>query len=73
MDTEIFQAIMGYKSAMAQARLMRSKGLITAEEYGIIETKMCGIFGINFGSLFRDIDWINSDFRGNMSPTKEVV
>ena len=50
MDGNDFQALMGYKSAMAQARLMLSKGLITAAEYGIIETKMCGIFGINFGS-----------------------
>ena len=73
MDSNAFQALMGYKSAMAQARLMLSKGLITAAEYGIIETKMCGIFGINFGSLYRDNDWIISEFRGNMSPVKEVV
>ena len=73
MDSKTFKALMGYKSAMAQARLMRSKGLITAEEYGIIETKMCGIFGINFGSLYRDIDWINGASDGNIAPVKEVV
>ena len=73
MDSNTFQALLGYKSAMAQARLMLSKGLISAEEFGIIETKMCGIFGINFDSLFRENDWIISEFRGNMSPTKEVV
>ena len=73
MDSETFKALMNYKSAMAQARLMLSKGLISAEEYGIIETKMCGIFGINFDSLFRENDWIISEFRGNMSPTKEAV
>lgn len=73
MDSNTFQALMGYKSAMAQARLMRSKGLITAEEYGIIETKMCGIFGINFGSLYRDNDWINGANDGNIAPVKEVV
>ena len=38
MDNNTFQALMGYKSAMAQARLMRTKGLITAEEFAIIET-----------------------------------
>ena len=73
MNSETFKALMGYKSAMAQARLMLSKGLISAEEYGIIETKMCCIYGINFDSLFRENDWIISEFRGNMSPTKEVV
>ena len=73
MDSETFKALMGYKSAMAQARLMLSRGLITADEYGIIETKMCCIYGINFDSLFRENDWIISEFRGNMSPTKEVV
>ena len=73
MNSETFKALMGYKSAMAQARLMLSRGLITADEYGIIETKMCCIYGINFDSLFRENDWIISEFRGNMSPTKEAV
>lgn len=73
MDSETFKALMGYKSAMAQARLMLSRGLITADEYGIIEAKMCGIFGINFDSLFRENDWIISEFRGNIAPVKEVV
>ena len=73
MTGEYFDALLGYKSAMAQARLMLSKGLITAEEFAIIETKMCGKFGINYGSLFRENDWINTPFRGNMSPTKEVI
>lgn len=52
---------------------MLSRGLITADEYGIIETKMCGILGINFDSLFRENDWIISEFRGNIAPVKEVV
>lgn len=73
MDSKTFQDLLGYKSAMAQARLMRSKGLITAKEYGIIETKMCGIFGINFDSLYRENDWIIRPSDGNMAPDKEVV
>ena len=73
MDSNAFQALMGYKSAMAQARLMLSKGLITAAEYGIIETKMCERYGINFGSLYRENDWIYTQLYGNISPKKEVV
>ena len=73
MDSKTFQALLGYKSAMAQARLMRSKGLISTQEYGIIETKMCGIFGINFDSLYRENDWISRATDGNIAPDKEVV
>ena len=40
MDSKTFDALLGYKSAMAQARAMREQGLITAEEFTIIETKM---------------------------------
>ena len=73
MENKVFEALLGYKSAMAQARLMQAKGLISAEEYAKIETKMCENYGINFGSLYRDIDWINTPFRGNMCSDKEVV
>ena len=73
MESNYFQALMGYKASMAQAKIMLSKGLITAEEYSVIETKMCELFGINFDSLFRENDWIISEFRGNMSPTKGVT
>ena len=73
MDSKTCDALLGYKSVMAQARAMREQGLITAEEFTIIETKMCEIYGINFGSLYRDIDWINTPFRGNMYAEKEVV
>lgn len=73
VDSNTFHALMGYKSAMAQARLMRSKGLLTDAEYSIIETKMCEIFGINFGSLYRDNDWINGATDGNIASAKEVV
>lgn len=73
MENDTFCTLMGYKSAMAQARLMCCKGLITDAEYSIIETKMCGIFGINFGSLYRDNNWINGATDGNIAPVKEVL
>jgi len=73
MENNDFKSLLGYKSAMAQARVMLSKGLINATEYGVIETKMCEIFGINSISLYRENDWINTPFRGNMLPGKEVL
>lgn len=67
-----YSSFISYKSAMAQAKLMYSKGIVIAEEYEIIETKMCEKFGINSCSIFRDNEWINTLFRGNMSDTKEA-
>jgi len=73
MENKTFDAVLGYKSAMAQARVMLQKGLLTTAEISIIETKMCEMFGINFDSLYRDIDWIKTPFRGNMVTEKEVL
>lgn len=72
MENDYYKLVTSYKSAMMQARVMLSKGLITADEYIIIETKMCKKYGINFCSLFRENEWINTDFRGNMSTEKEA-
>jgi len=72
MDSKTFDALLRYKSAMAQARLMQENGLITAEEFTIIETKMWENIGINFITLYRDIEWINTPFRVNMDTDKEV-
>lgn len=66
-----YSSLVSYKSAMALAKTMYIRGIITAEEYGIIETRMCEKFGINSCSIFRDNEWINTLFRGNMSDTKE--
>ena len=73
MREDFYKALTGYKSAMLQAKRMVVLGLITPAEYSVIETKMCERFGINFDSLYRENDWINTDFRGNMSPVKEVL
>lgn len=48
MIDEQYSSLISYKSAMVQAKLMYSKGIVIAEEYEIIETKMCEKFGIRF-------------------------
>ena len=73
MDKEFFNALFGYKTAMVQAKAMLNKGLVTADEYVIIETKMCEKFGINSDSLFRENDLLYPCFRGNMSSNKEMI
>ena len=73
MDKEFFNALFGYKTVMVQAKAMLNKGLVTADEYGIIETKMCEKCGINSDSLFRENDLIYPCYRGNMSSNKEMI
>lgn len=68
MENDMFLRLFGYKSAMKQARDMVNKELITKDEYTKIEEKMCGMFGINISSLYRENDWINTRLGGNMSP-----
>ena len=73
MTNKYYDAVVSYKSAMAQAKELLLRGLLTTEEYGIIETKMCQKYGINSCSIYRENDWINTPFRGNMSPERMVV
>ena len=73
MTNKYYDAVISYKSAMAQAKELILSGLLTPKEYGIIETKMCQKYGINSCSIYRENDWINTPFRGNMSPERMVV
>lgn len=72
MNKSSYKAIIGYMSALAQARNLMLAGLISSDEYRVIETKMCERFGIKSCSLFREDDWIYTRFRGNMSAEKEA-
>lgn len=72
MDKLFYKAVIGYKSALSQARKLMAAGLISRDEYHVIETKMSERFGIKSCSLFREDDWIYTRFRGNMSAEKEA-
>lgn len=67
------ERILGYKSAMAQARQMLSGGIINADEYAIIDTMMAEKYGLSSCSLFRENDLIYSSIRGNMSHYEGVT
>ena len=67
------QRQMAYQAAMALARRMLSKGLISEEEYAEIDTIIAKKYGISSCSLYRGIDLIYSGFRGNMSHYEEVT
>lgn len=67
------ERILGYKSAMAQARRMLSAGIITEAEYAIIDTMMAEKYGLSSYSLFRDNDLLISGIRGNISHYEGVT
>ena len=73
VDSEYFERVKNYLSAMNQAEIMLSKKLISRAEYRVIETKMCKRYGINSRSLYRVNEWIYPHSRGNMATTKEVI
>jgi hypothetical protein len=72
MNKEYFNSVCGYKSAVAQARLMLLKGIITESEYAIIDTMMAEKYGISSCSLFRENGLIYRAVDGNMSHYEEV-
>lgn len=62
-----------YLASMLQAKRMLSTGIITPEDYAIIDTMQRKKFGISSCSLYRGIDLIYDGFRGNMSHYEEVT
>ena len=62
-----------YLASMLHAKRMLSMGVITPEDYAIIDTMRREKFGISSCSLYRGIDLIYSGFRGNMSHYEEVT
>ena len=53
MGYEFYDALTKYKSAMEQAKAMLNKGLITIEEYAIIDTKIAEKYGLNSSTIYR--------------------
>ncbi len=66
MNKEYFDRICGYKSAMAQALLMLSKGILTKSEYLEIDTIMAEKYGLSSCSIYRNNDLLYKETDGNM-------
>lgn len=66
MTKEKYNALRRYTAVMLQAEKMLKQGLISKEEYGIIDTKTAEKTGLSSGSIFLENRLIYSDIRGNM-------
>jgi hypothetical protein len=60
MDKNYFNQLLGYKSAMAQARCMLAAGIIAPEEYAKIDTIIAKKYGISSCSIYRENDFIKA-------------
>ncbi len=52
---------------------MRDSGILTDNDYGIVEEAMRGKYSVPKGSIYRDFDLLCPNFRANMSHHKEVA
>ena len=59
--------LFAYQMAMALARSMRSKGLISAKEYAKIDTIIANKYGISSCSIYRYYSLISNRIDGNMT------
>lgn len=59
MSEATFQAELKYQTAVSIAKNLRSQGLLTDEEYTIIDTKLQADFAPSLGTLLSENDLIN--------------
>lgn len=53
MDDALFRQVLLYRSTMAAVKIMLDQGLITSEEYAIIDTKIAEKYGLNSSTIYR--------------------
>jgi len=61
-----YKKIQVYQSAMTQVRNMLEKGILEKNDIVLIENKLAEKYGLEFGSIYREIDLISVSFRANM-------
>ncbi len=61
-----FQKVQAYQSAMTQAQIMLKSGIIDKDDIVSIEHKLAEKYGLEIGSIYREIDLITVAFRANM-------
>lgn len=57
MSETAFQAELKYQTAISIAKTLRSQGLLTEDEYNVIDTKLQTDFSPSLGTLLSENDW----------------
>lgn len=71
-ERDYYDNLFNYKSAVYQAKVLLSRGVILPKEYAIIDTKLRRKYGINSCSILSENDLIINDYRVNIPLTEEV-
>lgn len=71
-ERDYYDNLFHYKSAIYQAKVLLSRGVILPKEYAIIDTKLRLKYGINSCSILSENDLIINDYRVNIPLTEEV-
>ena len=54
VDEALFQSLLSYKSAIAQAKVLLRRGVITRREFGHFDTMCLRKYGLSSGSIYRE-------------------
>ena len=66
MDINLYAKVKEYNTALAVIREMRSTGIITDEDFGIICIVLAEKYGLSSCSIFAGIDLITARTDGNI-------
>lgn len=73
MDNAYRRRLEDYLASMLHAKRMLTMGILTPEDYTIIDTMQRGKFGISSSSIYRGIDLLFGEKYGNIPHNKEVT
>jgi hypothetical protein len=73
MKVEYRARLEQYMASMLQAKKLMTMGILTSEDYAIIDTIIAEKYGISSCSIYRGIDLIYGEINGNMSHYEEVM
>ena len=68
---KFYETVTSYKASMKQAQTMLERGLISADDYAKIDTKLAQKYGLNSCSIYVKNALLYSGNRGNIH-TEEV-
>lgn len=68
---EFYKAVTSYKASMKQAKTMLERGLISADDYAKIDTKLAQKYNLSLCSIYVHNDLLSTKHDGNI-PYKEV-
>ena len=69
---EFYDAVTSYKASMKQAKTMLERGLISADDYAKIDTKLAQKYNLSLCSIYVHNDLLYTKYDGNI-PYKEVL